>query len=73
MNRTMNQQHDQSQRPIVPAEYGGKWIAWNHEATKIIAHGDDFADVRDQAEAQGEADPVYEKVPPSNARLVGSP
>lgn len=57
--------------PIVPREYGGKWIAWNHAGTKILAAADDLHIAEASARKAGEARPRMEKVPRSDARIVG--
>ena len=57
--------------PIVPLEYAGLWIAWNHEDTRIIASGRTFQEAKDAALAAGEADPILGKAPKANVRFVG--
>ena len=56
--------------PIVPLEYAGKWIAWNHEHTRIIASGGTVEDVVKAAAAAGETDPIFDKVPRADVRFV---
>jgi hypothetical protein len=56
----------------VPREYAGRWIAWNHEFTKIIASGESLAEVMQAAERCGELDPVIDKVPRADVRLIGA-
>jgi len=58
--------------PIVPKDFAGMWIAWNANATEIIASGPDLETVRQDAEEAGEANPSFEKVPPAEARIVGA-
>lgn len=53
--------------PTVPEQHGGKWIAWNADGTRIIASGDDATQVRADAIATGEQEPILEKVPPSRS------
>ena len=60
-----------TESPIVPLEYAGKWIAWNHEGTRIIASGRTVEEVVKAAAATGEADPMFAKVPRADARFVG--
>ena len=59
------------QLPIVPLEYAGKWIAWNHEGTRIVASGRTFQETKDAAAETGETDPVFEKAPKADVRFVG--
>ena len=56
---------------IVPLEYAGLWIAWNHERTHIIASGRTVEDVVKAAAATGEKDPMFAKAPKANVRFVG--
>jgi len=57
-------------RPIVPIEYAGLWIAWNREATRIVASGRTLDDAIRAAEAAGEEEPSFEKLPKANVRIV---
>jgi hypothetical protein len=61
------------EHPTVPIEYAGKWIAWDHDMKRIVANGATLDEVLDAAERAGESDPVLDKVPPANLRLVGGP
>lgn len=56
----------------VPREYAGKWIAWTHDLTKIIASGDSFPEVLESAKRHGEADPIIDKVPRADVHLIGA-
>ena len=38
----MKNPRDNMTIPTVPHEYGGKWIAWDREGTKILAAADDL-------------------------------
>ena len=49
--------------PTVPREYAGKWIAWDHAMTRIVASGNSLAEVLELAKQAGECDPVLDKVP----------
>jgi hypothetical protein len=61
-------------RPIVPREYGGKWITWNQDGSKILSSGETLKEARDAAIAAGEEDPVLEWVPPGlMIGLLGCP
>jgi hypothetical protein len=55
----------------VGANYGGKWIAWNDDAVKIVASGDTLEAVRQQALDAGVKLPGLEFVPPSDRAFVG--
>jgi hypothetical protein len=57
--------------PTVPIEYAGKWIAWDHAMTRIIASADSLDEVLEPAKQVGEHDPILDKVPPANAHLIG--
>jgi hypothetical protein len=51
-------------RPLpVPAEYAGRWIAWNREHTQIIADGATLSEVCDKAKAAGCDEPILQPVP----------
>jgi hypothetical protein len=56
----------------VPREYAGQWIAWTHDLTRIIASGESLAEVVQAAEQTGETDPVIDKVPRADVRLIGA-
>jgi hypothetical protein len=60
----------QPENPIVPIEYAGKWIAWNHEGTRIVASGRTFEEVVQAAKDAGELDPIFRKAPKADVRLV---
>jgi hypothetical protein len=57
--------------PTVPIEYAGKWIAWDHAMTRIVASAASLAEVMEAAKRVGESDPVLDKVPAANVRLIG--
>ena len=57
--------------PTVPKQYAGKWIAWDHWRTTILASGKTLAEVKAAAEALGEPQPVLAKVPPADVRFIG--
>jgi hypothetical protein len=56
----------------VPREFAGKWIAWDHAMTRIIASGESLSEVMQAAEQVGENDPVLDKVPRADAHLIGA-
>ncbi len=62
----------QIEHPTVPREYAGKWIAWDHEMTRIVASGTTPAEVLDAAKKAGEQNPVLAKTPPADVRLIGA-
>ena len=59
------------QRPSVPKEYGGKWIAWNSNATRIIASADTLKNCAASVAEAGESDAQFEKVPSPDVRIIG--
>ena len=63
----------QKYQPTVPREYAGKWIAWDHGMQRIVASGNSLREVLESAEKAGESDPVLDKVPPADVRLIGAP
>ena len=67
----MNQPQHQDPFPMVPQEHGGKWVAWSSDGTRILSSGADPDAVIADALAAGEKDPILERVPPSDALLVG--
>lgn len=60
------------QHPTVPIEYAGKWIAWNHAMTRIVASGATPREVRDAAISAGEPNPILGKSPPADVRMIGA-
>ena len=60
-----------SDRPTVPKEYAGKWIAWDYQLSKILAAGRTLREAKIAAESLGEKHPVLAKVPPANVRFIG--
>jgi hypothetical protein len=67
---TNSQPPNTSPEPV-GANYGGKWIAWNDEAVKIVASGDTLEAVRQQALDAGVKLPGLEFVPPADRAFVG--
>jgi len=55
----------------VPAEYSGKWVAWNSNHSRIVAQSASVAELWNIVKKQGIEDPVFEKVPRSDVRFVG--
>jgi hypothetical protein len=69
----MPQVHSETdRRPIVPKEFGGKWIAWNRDTTRFIASADDLEAVARAAREAGEEHPSFEKVPPADTYIIGA-
>jgi hypothetical protein len=62
----------QQQCPTVPIEYAGKWIAWNHDRTRIIASVRGPKVVLEAAKELGESSPILDKVPRADRRLIGA-
>ncbi len=58
--------------PIVPIEYAGKWIAWDRKLTHIVASCRTFEETVKAAEAAGEPNPVFAKVPKADLHFVGT-
>ena len=61
-----------SNQPTVPIEFAGKWIAWDHGMTRIVANGATPKEVRDAAVKAGEPNPILGKSPPANVRMIGA-
>lgn len=59
-------------RQAVPAELGGKWIAWSSNGSRIIAHGDTLDECEKAAAKAGEQDPSFEKTPRPEVRIIGA-
>ena len=60
------------QHPTVPIEYAGKWIAWDHAMTRIIASGTSLLEAKEAAHKAGEPDPILGKAPPADVHLIGA-
>ena len=59
------------ERPVVPIELGGKWIAWTFDGTRIVAHGDTLDECEQAADKAGETNPRFEKTPRPGVRIIG--
>jgi hypothetical protein len=59
-------------QPIVSREYAGKWIAWDHGMTRIVASGATPREARDAAIKAGEPRPILGKSPAANVRMIGA-
>lgn len=56
----------------VPAELGGKWVAWNTEHTRIVAQAETLQQLWRTTREKQINDPVFEKIPRSEVRFVGA-
>lgn len=59
--------------PIVPAEYGGKWLAWSIDGLQILGVGDspEQAEADAQCKSSGETiSVILEWVPPAEEALI---
>lgn len=62
----------QSGRPaLAPIQFAGKWVAWNWDRTKIVAHGETMADADAAAMATGEKY-VLQKLTPPEVIFIGA-
>ena len=59
------------ERPAVPIELGGKWIAWTFDGTRIVAHGETLDECEKAAAKAGEKNPRFEKTPRPDVRIIG--
>ncbi len=63
---------DPTRPSVVPVEFGGKWVAWNAEHTRIVAHAETLQQLWLVVQEKQIDDPVFEKVPRANVRFVGT-
>lgn len=56
----------------VPLEFAGKWVAWNTGHTHIIAHADSLHQLWQIVREENVDDPVFERVPRTDVRFVGT-
>jgi hypothetical protein len=68
----MNQRSFQPEPDPVGAEYGGKWVAWDDRALRIVASGETMEEVREWALAAGVKMPDLEFVPPADRAFVAA-
>lgn len=61
-----------TQRPVVPKELGGKWIAWTLDGSRIVAHGDTLRECEAAAQRAGESTVRFEKTPRADIRIIGA-
>ncbi|MBI3468599.1 MAG: hypothetical protein HY000_36820 [Planctomycetes bacterium] len=57
-------------RPVVPKEYAGRWIAWSHDLSRIVATGTTYAEARQAADAAGEPQAYLTKAPEIDTSFV---
>lgn len=57
---------------VVPRRYAGKWIAWSHDHSRIVASGDTVVEARQKALNQGEVRAWLDKVPEYDVRFGGA-
>jgi len=55
----------------VPIQFAGKWIVWASDHSQILAHSDSIQELWRIARDKRISDPIFEKVPRSDARFVG--
>ena len=63
--------HDPRSNKAVPLAYAGKWVAWNADHSRIVAHAATFRQLWEHVRAEKIDDPVFEKVPQADVRFVG--
>ena len=63
---------DQSATRPVPLEYAGKWVAWDSDHSQILAHSDSIQELWQNARERNIPDPIFEKVPRSDVRFIGT-
>jgi hypothetical protein len=66
----MSENQEVKQRPVVPEEFAGKWIAWTSDGSRIVASGDSLKETVAGAQSAGAVDPGFEWIPPANLRLM---
>ena len=70
--RTMIQKSRIRRPPPVPAEYARKWIAWSSDHMEILASAETLRELWKEVETQRIENPIFERVPPADARFIGS-
>lgn len=55
----------------VPIEFSGKWVAWNSDHSRIVAHAKSLQELWELVREQDIEDPVFEKVPRAELSLRG--
>lgn len=67
----INSNETRPRPPIVPKHYAGKWIAWSHDLTRIVASGETYGEARQAADDAGEPKAYLTKAPEAETRFVG--
>ena len=62
---------DPGRPKAVPVELAGKWVAWNAEHTRVVAHAETLQALWQAVRKEKIDDPVFEKVPRADVRFVG--
>ena len=56
----------------VPIKYAGMWVVWASDHSQILAHSEGIQELWKIAQDRRIPDPIFEKVPRSDARFVGT-
>ena len=64
--------NDPKRPPPAPIEFAGEWVAWSHDRTEVLTHGDDLEAVYAAAVAAGHPNAVFQKVPEANVYFIGA-
>jgi hypothetical protein len=59
------------ERPIVPLEYAGLWIAWDRDHIRIVASGQTIEAAFEAAIAAGEPEPILGRAPRADEIATG--
>jgi hypothetical protein len=59
------------EKPIVPLEYAGLWIAWDRDHLRIVASGQTIEAAFEAAIAAGEPEPILGRAPDAEIHFVG--
>ena len=62
---------DSQSATSVPVEYAGKWVAWNSDHARIVAHSDSMQTLWHLVRSERIPDPIFEKIPRADVRFVG--
>ncbi|MDA0835212.1 MAG: DUF5678 domain-containing protein [Planctomycetota bacterium] len=63
--------YDPDKTNALPVEYTGKWIAWNSDHTRVVAHADELQELWQMVQHRDIHDPIFEKVPRTDVLFVG--
>lgn len=56
---------------VLLLEHCGKWVAWNSDHSRVVAHSDTITELWELVQKSGIEDPVFEKIPRCDVRFVG--